>query len=188
MEKSEMSEIVPLEVIANRILVIRGMKVLLSSHLAVLYQIDTRTLNQAVKRNIERFPKEFMFQLIEEEAKKLVSHFVIPHKKYFGGTLPYAFTEQGVAMLSSVLRSPRAVQMNIVIMRTFVKLREILNTNKDLAQKLSEHEHKLNKHDVEIESIMQTIRQMMQPRKKPKREIGFKISEQPVPYKIRIRK
>jgi hypothetical protein len=182
-----MSEIVPLEVIANRILVVRGVKVLLSSHLADLYHVDTRTLNQAVKRNIERFPEDFMFQLSEEEAKRLVSHFVIPHRKYFGGTLPYAFTEQGVAMLSSVLHSPRAVQMNIVIMRTFVKLREILSTHKDLAQKLSEHERKLNKHDVEIESIMQAIRQLMQPSEKPKREIGFKISEPSVRYKIRKR-
>jgi hypothetical protein len=183
-----MNEVVPLEMIANRILVIRGMKVLLSSHLADLYRVDTRALNQAVRRNIERFPDDFMFQLSEEEVERLVSHFVIPHRKYFGGTFPYAFTEQGVAMLSSVLRSPRAVQMNIVIMRTFVKLSEILSTNKDLAQKLSEHEHKLNKHEVEIESIMQTIRQMMQPREKAKREIGFKISEQTVPYKIRKRK
>jgi hypothetical protein len=111
MGKSEMNEVVPLDVIANRILVIRGMKVILSSHLADLYQVDTRVLNQAVKRNIERFPKDFMFQISEEEAKTLVSHFVIPHRKYFGGTLPHAFTEQGVAMLSSVLRSPRAVQI-----------------------------------------------------------------------------
>ena len=183
-----MNEVVPLEVIANRILVILGMKVLLSSHLADLYHIDTRTLNQAVKRNIERFPEDFVFQLSQEEAERLVSHFVIPHRKYFGGTLPYAFTEQGVAMLSSVLRSSRAVQMNIVIMRTFVRLREILSTHKDLAQKLLEHERKLGKHDVEIESIMQAIRQLMQPIEKPKREIGFKVSEQTVQYKIRKRK
>ena len=129
-----------------------------------------------------------MFQLSEEEAKMLVSHFVIPHRKYFGGTLPYAFTEQGVAMLSSVLHSPRAVQMNIVIMRTFVRIREILSTHKDLAQKLSEHERKLNIHDVEIESIMNAIRQLMQPIEKPKHEIGFEISERTVQYKIRKRK
>jgi hypothetical protein len=129
-----------------------------------------------------------MFQLSEEEAERLLSHFVIPHRKYFGETLPYAFTEQGVAMFSSVLRSPRAVQMNIVIMRTFVKLREILNTHKDLAQKLLDHERKLSKHEAEIESIMQVIHQLMQSKEKPKHEIGFKISEQTVPYKIRKRK
>jgi len=183
-----MNEVVPIEVIASRTLVICGMKVLLSSHLADLYRVDTRTLNQAVKRNIERFPNDFMFQLSEKKAERLVSHFVISHRKYFSGTLPYAFTEQGAAMPSSVLRSPRAVQMNIVIMRTFVKLREILSTNKDLARKFSDHEQTLNKHDVEIESIMQAIRQMMQHSEKPKREIGFKISKQTVQYKIRKRK
>jgi hypothetical protein len=183
-----MNEVVPLEVIANRILVILGMKVLLSSHLADLYHIDTRTLNQAVKRNIERFPEDFVFQLSQEEAERLVSHFVIPHRKYFGGTLPYAFTEQGVAMLSSVLHSERAVLMNVAIMRTFVKLREILSTHKELAQKLAELEEKISQHDSEIQNLFQAIRQLMKPSEKSKQSIGFIVRDQKVSYYTRKRK
>jgi hypothetical protein len=104
-------------------------------------------LNQAVKRNVNRFPYDFMFQLNLEEALGLVSQNVIPHKKYLGGTLPYAFTEQGVAMLSTVLHSERAIQMNIAIMRAFVKLREFLLTHKELAQKIAELEQKIGKNE-----------------------------------------
>ncbi len=110
------SEIVPNSAIENRIFVIRGHKVMISVHLAELYGVETRTLNQAVKRNTRRFPSDFMFQLSEREADFLVSQNVIPHRKFFGGSLPFAFTEQGVAMLSTVLRSARAIQMNIAIM------------------------------------------------------------------------
>ena len=112
-----MKAVIPLEVIEQRILLIRGQKVMLSTHLAELYDVETRVLNQAVKRNISRFPEDFMFQLNISEAEQLVSQNVIPHKKYFGGALPYAFTEQGVAMLSSVLNSERAIQVNIEMMR-----------------------------------------------------------------------
>jgi len=126
-----MNEVVPLEVIANRILVILGMKVLLSSHLCRFVPHRYPHLNQAVKRNIERFPEDFVFQLSQEEAERLVSHFVIPHRKYFGGTLPYAFTEQGVAMFVPVYCVHHVpYKMNIVIMRTFVRLRETLSTHK----------------------------------------------------------
>ncbi|MEK6672194.1 MAG: ORF6N domain-containing protein, partial [Nitrospirota bacterium] len=111
----------PVDVVERKILLIRGHKVMLSTHLAELYGVETRALNQAVKRNIKRFPEDFMFHLNATEAAQLVSQNVIPHKKYFGGSLPYVFTEQGVAMLSSVLNSERAVQGNIAIMRTFVK-------------------------------------------------------------------
>ncbi len=106
-----MEEIIPVEVIERRIYLIRGQKVMLSMHLAELYGVETRVLNQAVKRNIQRFPEDFMFQINESEAEKLVSQNVIPHKKYFGGSLPYAFTEQGVAMLSSVLNSEQAAPL-----------------------------------------------------------------------------
>ena len=105
--------IIPIGQIEQRILLIRGQKVMLSTHLAELYDVETRALNQAVKRNISRFPEDFMFQLNSAEAERLVSQNVIPHKKYFGGSLPYAFTEQGVAMLSSVLNSERAIKVNI---------------------------------------------------------------------------
>ena len=165
--------IIRLETIQRRIFMIRGYKVMLSTHLAELYGVETRVLNQAVKRNIERFPVDFMFQLNSSEAEWLVSQNVIPQKKYFGGHLPYAFTEQGVAMLSSVLNSARAIQVNIAIMRTFVKLREFLSSHKELAHKLAELEKKIEKHDVEIKAIFEALRQLMAPPQKPRREIGF---------------
>ncbi len=118
-----MDALIPVEVIEGKILLIRGQKVMMGTHLAELYGVETRVLNQAVKRNINRFPNDFMFQLNDFEADQLVSQNVIPHRKYFGGSLPYVFTEQGVAMLSSVLNSKRAIQVNIAIMRAFVKLR-----------------------------------------------------------------
>ncbi len=142
-------------------------------HLAELYGVETRALNQAVKRNIHRFPEDFMFQISKSEAEQLVSQNVIPHKKHFGGSLPYAFTEQGVAMLSSILNSEQAIKINITIMRAFVKLRELLSTNKELAHKLAQLEHKIEKHDEEIKAIFNAIRQLMAPPEKPKRKIGF---------------
>src|SRR3990172_264518 len=122
-----MRESIPQIMIERKIFLLRHQKVILSPHLAELYGVETRTLNQAVKRNRTRFPEDFMFQLTDTEVAWLVSQNVIPHREYFGGTLPYAFTEQGVAMLSSVLRSERAIQMNIAIMRAFVKLREMIS-------------------------------------------------------------
>lgn len=164
---------VPLETIERKILLVRGQKIMLSTHLAELYGVEARALNQAVKRNINRFPGDFMFQLTNIEAEQLVSQNVIPHKKYFGGSLPYAFTEQGVAMLSSVLNSERAVRVNIAIMRVFVKLREMLSTHKELAHKLSQLERKIEKHDEEIKLIFNAIRQLMTPPKSKGTKIGF---------------
>jgi len=180
-----MSEIVPHEVIENKIFFIRGHKVMLSIHLASLYGVEIRALIQAVKRNAKRFPNDFMFQLTWDETESLRSQFVIlndpigrqgvtnskrgKHLKY----LPYAFTEQGVAMLSSILNSERAIQVNIAIMRAFVKLREILSTHKELAHKLKELEGKIEKHDEEIVAIFDAIRQLMAPPETPKRKIGF---------------
>src|SRR4030066_149358 len=158
-----MNALIPIEIIEQRILLIRGQKVMLSTHLAELYDVETRVLNQAVKRNISRFPEDFMFQLNNSEAEQLVSQNVIPHKKYLGGSLPYVFTEQGVAMLSSVLNSERAVEINIEIMRAFVRLREMILSNKDLARKLDALEHKLESHDVNIRSLFEAIRQLMAP-------------------------
>ena len=141
-----MKVLIPVDVVERKILLIRGHKVMLSTHLAELYGVETRALNQAVKRNIKRFPEDFMFHLNATEAAQLVSQNVIPHKKYFGGSLPYVFTEQGVAMLSSVLNSERAVQGNITIMRTFVKLSEMLSTHNELAHKFAQLERKIEKH------------------------------------------
>ena len=179
--------LIPLERIEQSILLIRGQKVMLSTHLADLYNVETRVLNQAVKRNISRFPEDFMFQLNSAEAERLVSQNVIPHKKYFGGTLPYAFTEHGVAMLSSVLNSPRAVQVNIQIMRTFAKLREIISLNKDLARRLDELE---NKYDTQFKVVFDAIRQLMAPQEpqRPKRRIGFLVEEPKVPYITKMKR
>ena len=178
-----MKDLIPQEAVENKIYLIRGHKVMLSQHLAKLYNVETRILIQAVKRNIERFPEDFMFQLTLEEVQSLRSQFEISNVSFRltasgrGGSryLPYAFTEQGVTMLSSVLNSKRAIQVNIAIMRAFVKLRQILSTHKELAHKLNELERKTEKHDMEIQGIFEAIRQLMAPPpEKPRRIIGFK--------------
>jgi hypothetical protein len=166
-------DLIPAEVIERQIYLIRGQRVMLSMHLAELYGVETRALNQAVKRNLQRFPEDFMFQINENEAYQVVSQNVIPHRKHFGGSLPYAFTEQGVAMLSSILKSEQAIKINIAIMRAFVKLREIISTNKELDHKLAELERKTEKHDEEIKGIFNAIRQLMTPAVPKKGKIGF---------------
>lgn len=167
--------VVPVELIEKKIYLIRGHKVMLSTDLAKLYGVEVRVLVQAVKRNIERFPEDFMFQLSQEEYENLKSQIVTSSWGGARRARPYAFTEQGVAMLSSVLRSERAIQVNIAIMRAFVRLREILSTHKELAYKLAELERKIEKHDEEIKAIFEAIRQLMMAPKKPKRKIGFKV-------------
>ena len=163
---------VPAERIEKSILLIRKHKVMLDANLAGLYGVEVKTLNQAVRRNIERFPEDFMFQLTADEADSLRSQIVTlktgrgQHRKY----LPYAFTEQGVAMLSSVLRSPLAVQVNIGIMRAFVRLREMLASHRVLAQKLAKLE---NKYDAQFKVVFDAIRQLMAPPSKPAKRIGF---------------
>jgi hypothetical protein len=175
---AETNSLVPIERIEQRILRIREHNVMLDVDLAALYEVEVKVLNQAVKRNIERFPDDFMFQLTADEDVSLRSQFVTleigrgRHRKY----LPYAFTEQGVAMLSSVLRSPRAVQVNIEIMRAFVRLRRMLASNEDLARKLAAMEMK---YDTQFKAVFDAIRQLMAPVQPPKRrQIGFKRSEE----------
>ena len=164
-----------IESVERKIFLIRGHKVMLDSDLADLYGVFTFRLNEQVRRNIKRFPPDFMFQLTLNEAKSLRSQFAIlktgrgKHRKY----LPYAFTEQGVAMLSSVLNSERAIQVNIVIMRAFVKLKQVLATHRTLARKLEELEHRLEGHDQEIRSLFDAIRQLMAAPERPRRRIGF---------------
>ena len=179
-------EVIPIERVARAILVIRGEKVLLDSDLAALYGVTTGNLNKAVKRNAERFPTDFVFQLDSEEVANLKFQFGISS---WGGRRrrPYAFTEQGVAMLSSVLNSERAVKVNIAIMRAFVKLREALDTNRELAKKFAELEHRVGKHDEEIAAILEAIRQLMAPAEKPRREIGFHVRERAGRYKAPTR-
>jgi len=173
--------------IEQTILLIRGQKVMLDYALARLYGVETRALKQAVRRNLDRFPEDFMFQLVEGEAAALVSQNVIPDRGRLGGALPMAFTEQGVAMLSTVLRSTRAVRVNIAIMRAFVRLREALSLHKDLAHKLAELERKIEGHDAAIRSLFDAIRQLMAPPPQPRKEIGFHIKEDAVSYGVRKR-
>ena len=156
--------------IERRIFLVRSQKVMLDFDLAKLYGVETRALKQAVKRNFERFPADFMFELTAAEIKSLVSQTVIPTRGKLGGATPMAFTEQGVAMLSSALRSSRAVQVNIAIMRAFVRLREMLLSNADLARKLADLE---NKYDAQFKVVFDAIRELMLPPDPPRRKIGF---------------
>jgi hypothetical protein len=166
--------LVPAERIERSILLIRGQKIMLSIDLANLYDVEPRSLIQAVKRNIDRFPDDFMFQLTKEEFENLKSQNVISSLNGWGGlrrARPYAFTEQGVAMLSTVLRSPTAVRVNIEIMRAFVRLRRMLASHAELSRKLNALE---KKYDSQFKAVFDAIRQLMQPPDaKPKRPIGF---------------
>jgi len=179
--------IVPIERVVQSIRWFRGQKVLLDSDLAALYGVTTGNLNKAVSRNRDRFPSDFMFRLSAEEAEDLI--FQIGRSKGRGGRRhrPYTFTEQGIAMLSSVLNSDRAIRVNIAIMRAFVKLRQMLETNRELARKFSELERRVGKHDQEIAAILEAIRQLMTPPEKPRREIGFHVRENAARYRIRKR-
>lgn len=169
-----MSNLIPAERIENKIYLIRGQKVMLDRDLADLYGVRTKALNQAVKRNKYRFPEDFMFQLNEKEKDRLVTicdrFKTLKHSSSF----PYAFSEQGVAMLSSVLNSEKAIQVNIAIIRVFVRLKQILSTHKELTRKLHQLEQKHEKHDVEIQAIFDAIRKLMAPPKKSTGKIGFR--------------
>jgi len=163
------------EHIARSILLLRGHRVLLDATLAALYGVETRALIQAVKRNRERFPVDFLFQLASEEVDSLRSQSVISNAPGRGGRryTPYAFTEQGVAMLSSVLRSKEAVHVNIEIMRAFVRLRGLLASNRELAAKLDELERRVSSNDQAIAAILSAIRQLMASPEPKRRPIGF---------------
>jgi hypothetical protein len=167
---------VPVETIEHAILTVRGYRVMLDADLAALYGVKTKVLNQAVNRNIGRFPADFMFQLTEEETVCLRSQIVTlkrgrgQHRKY----LPYVFTEQGVAMLSSVLKTERAVRVNVEIMRAFVRLRRMLASNADLARKLVELERK---YDAQFKVVFEAIRELMATPESPRRSIGFRVEE-----------
>jgi len=170
------ADLIPAERIEKAILLIRGQKVLLDRDLAELYGVPTKRLNEQVSRNRKRFPEDFMFQLSKEELENWRSQFAtsIPFAKMGVRRRPYAFTEQGVAMLSSVLNSDRAIEVNIAIMRAFVRLREIMSTHKDLARKLDDLERKLAEHDAKFAIVFEAIRQLMAPPPAPtKPRIGF---------------
>jgi hypothetical protein len=171
--------------IEQLIYLIRGNKVILDSDLAQLYGVETRALKQAVRRNRKRFPADFMFELTKEEDNSLRSQNVIlkrgKHSKY----LPFAFTEQGVAMLSSVLNSERAITVNIEIMRVFVRLREMLATHKELASKFEKLEKCIDVHDEQFQVVFEAIKALMKEEEKPKRKIGFHVEEPKAQYKVK---
>ena len=170
--------LVPAEVIVRKILFLRGEKVLLDRDLAELYGIKTKVLKQAVRRNIKRFPEDFMFELTKEEFENWRSQFVTSNRDKMGLRYPpMAFTEQGVAMLSSVLNSDQAIDVNIAIMRAFVHLRRMMSSQEELARKLAELEQHLEDHDEQIQAIFEAIRQLMAPSEKSRKKIGFEVSE-----------
>ena len=177
--------VVPYEAIEERIVIVRGRRVMLDRDLALLYGVETRALNQAVKRNRERFPEDFMFELDREEVGRISQSVTSSWK---ADSLKYskrvnAFTEHGVAMLSSVLNSPRAIQVNIRIMRSFARIRNILDTHKVLARKLLELETKVGAHDEEIQLIFKALKRLMAEPAKKKKAIGFGAKEAKGKYK-----
>ena len=180
---SDAVSIVPLERVERVIYLIRGQKVMLDRDLANLYKVETRVLNQAVKRNETRFPSDFMFELTREEIMR-ISQFVIssgsPDIKYSKRVL--AFTEQGIAMLSGVLKSPLAIEVNIAIMRTFVKLRQMLQSNEELSRRLDELE---SKYDEQFRLVFEAIRELMIPPEPKKNPIGFHVREDSPTYIVR---
>lgn len=173
-----MGKVIPIEQIESIIILIRGQKVILDRYLAQLYGVTTGNFNKAVTRNIDRFPPDFIFQLTNEEFSDLKFHF---GTSSWGGTrkLPRAFTEQGVAMLSSVLRSKRAVQVNIEIMRAFVRLRQMVSTYKRLEKRLDALEER---YDGQFKIVFEAIRALMNDPEKPKKPIGFEVKESGVHY------
>jgi hypothetical protein len=181
-----MADMVPMESIASKIYVIRNIKVMIDRDLAELYGVETRALNQAVRRNVKRFPEDFMFELTREEVLRISQ--IVTSSKIKYAKLVHAFTEQGVAMLSSVLKSERAIEVNIEIMRAFVRVREMLGAHRDLAARLKELESRIQDHDQQIQAIFEAIRQLMTPPEKPRKKIGFEVNESKGRYGKRSRK
>jgi hypothetical protein len=168
--------LLPAENIARSILFLRGQRVILDRELAAIYGVETRMLNQAIKRNIGRFPEDFMFQLSQAEAERSRSQSVILNAGRRGQNIkyrPYAFTEHGAIQAANILNSPRAIEMGVYVVRAFVKLREVLASNKQLAHKLNQLERKLQTHDEAIVGILKAIRELMNPPAPKRRPIGF---------------
>jgi hypothetical protein len=174
--------ITPAQWIQNRIFMIRNQKVMIDADLAELYGVPTKRLNEQVKRNKERFPRDFMFRLTKKEKNEVVAKCDHLSQLKFSSSLPYAFTEHGAVMLASVLNSPKAIEASIIVVKAFVRLREILSTHKGLAQKLKELELKIESHDEQISAIFEAINQMIAPSEKPKRRIGFGVEEPKYKY------
>lgn len=171
-----MSDLIPVERVESKIYLIRGQRVMVDRDLAMLYGVKTKNLNKAVSRNHKRFPEDFMFQLTRVEYENL--RFQIGTSKHGGRRyMPYVFSEYGVAMLSSVLKSERAIQVNIAIMRAFGKLRQVLSSHKEVSRKLKELEGRVDNHDANIKAIFNAIREIVTYEEKPKKRMGFRADE-----------
>ena len=177
MTKKEIIAVIPQESIMKQIFALRGHKIMLDIHLAELYKVETRALKQAVRRNLDLFPSDFMFVLTDIEVDLMVSQSVIPSRQHLGGAQPFAFTETGVAMLSSVLKSNRAREMNIAIMRAFVALRRILIDNTELRLVIEEIRRKTDNNTKNIEVVFQYLDELIEKKEnqKPRKSIGYKI-------------
>jgi hypothetical protein len=181
--KAERMPIVPIEQVAQVILMMRGQRVILDADLARLYGVRTERLNQQVRRNRDRFPEDFMFQLTEAEKNEVLAKCKHLARLKFSPALPLAFTEHGAIMAASVLNTPRAIEASVFVVRAFVKLREILATHKELAQKLTELERHVRGHDAQIQAIVEAIRQLMKPPDTPREQIGFRVKERSAAYR-----
>lgn len=166
------------------IFIVRGEKVMLDSDLAKIYGVELKRLNQQVSRNLERFPKDFAFQLTRQDVAILKSQFATSSSHGGRRKLPWVFTEHGVIMLASVLSSPTAIEASLRVVRAFVRMREMLSASKELAQKFAELENRLDGHDHDIANLFAAIRQLLAAPDEPKREIGFHIREEPIRYRI----
>jgi phage regulator Rha-like protein len=169
-----MTTLVPIELIASKIYLMRSVKVMLDKDLSELYGVETKVLKQAVRRNIDRFPADFMFELTKEENQSLRSQNVTLKRGQHSKYLPFAFTEQGVAMLSSVLKSDRAIRVNIQIMRAFTQLRKMLSTHEDLKRKIESME---KKYDQQFQIVFEAIKQLLETDEKPEKKIGYTVKE-----------
>jgi hypothetical protein len=163
------------QVIADKIYLIRGVKVMLDRDLAGMYDVKPIRLREQVKRNIERFPNHFMFQLSDEEADAMVSQNAIPSRQHLGGSLPYVFSEHGILMLANVIKSQQAIAMSIKIIEVFVKFREMLISQKDLLLKFEQIEKLVIQHDDDIQTIFQALKQVIQQKNEPREPVGFKL-------------
>jgi len=190
-EQAKRGKVLILKDVGSLIITIRNQKVIVDRDLAEIYGVETRRLNEQVRRNPERFPEDFVFRLTKEEADYWLgsrSQIAILKRGRNIKYLPYAFTEHGAIMAANVLNSPQAVRMSVFVVRAFIKLREMLSTHKELAQKLAELERKLQNHDESIQSLVVAVRQLMTPSEPKKRPIGFLVEETKVPYITRIKR
>ncbi|MDO9567179.1 MAG: ORF6N domain-containing protein [Candidatus Desulfaltia sp.] len=174
--------LIPIERIENVIIQIREHKVIIDTDLAKIYGVTTRKLNQAIKRNIDRFPPDFLFQLTQKEKEEVITICDHLENLKYSPYLPFAFTEHGAIMAASVLNSERAIHVSVYIVRAFVKLREMVSTHKELALKLLELEQRLESHDEQIQAVFEAIQQLMTPPAKPRKKIGFVVKEKQAAY------